>query len=63
MPTNSSVASTKQQKETPPQSDRSGIGINAVAAASICKSYGRTRRVQDASKPAFLFNEGEFATD
>jgi|GEM_PF-2882785 len=39
------------------------IGINAVAAASICKSYDQHRHEQDTVRIGFPLAEAEFATD
>jgi hypothetical protein len=63
MPSNSSEKSTEERSDLRPGRNWTGIGINAVAAASMCKSTDRDRREQAAQKGNFPFAETEYATD
>ncbi len=61
MPRNSSEESVEARSEAHPEPTWCGIGINAVAAASMCKSSDRHER--DAEPRCFPFAETEYATD
>ncbi len=63
MPKEMSDNSADARSESYSDMHWSGIGINAVAAASMCKSYDQHRCEQDAHKNGFPHDETEFATD
>ena len=64
MPKNSAKATVGNQPEASTETRWSRIGINAVAAASICKSHGKhDRKDERSSKITFPFAETDYATD
>jgi hypothetical protein len=63
MPTKSAEAHDRQSTEQRHQTQWSKIGINAVAAASICKTNGKTPRQDNDRRKAFPLAETDFATD
>jgi hypothetical protein len=60
----STAEATVDQNDTNGDARWSRIGINAVAAASICKSNGKAQsKDEKSSKVVFPFAETDFATD
>ncbi|WP_436643027.1 hypothetical protein [Microbaculum sp. FT89] len=63
MPRNSSEDPVEGQSKPHEESSWCGIGINAVAAAQMCKPHDHDRRERETEPCCFPFVETEFATD
>ena len=63
MPRNSAGETEAQESDAYERPHWPEIGINAVAAASLCKSYNQRREEREAGHTSHLFDETDFATD